>query len=230
MSSRDPVAEILARAERPVEPSSEFAAELLERLLVELGAEAPAPARRRLPRLLPGAPRGLRLALGVLIVLLLLAAVATATYFGVRSWVSSGPRGVQFTSDFELAEIFRDAPGRSRLWPAFVLASDGSAIYALRQSPSHPQRRTDLVRIAPLRDGRARAELLLSYDDLADPALWDPGVDLSGSVMGEDGGYLPVFYPAPELSVAPNGDVFLVAACGERTTRSTARSCRGASR
>ena len=40
--------------------------------------------------------------------LLLLAAVAAAAYVGVSTWLSAGPRGVQFTSDFDLVELFAE--------------------------------------------------------------------------------------------------------------------------
>ena len=75
MSSVDPVAGILGALDRPVQPRPEFAETLLARLVEELGGaevltEMPRRTRPRWPRILPGAPRGLRLVLIVLALLL----------------------------------------------------------------------------------------------------------------------------------------------------------------
>jgi hypothetical protein len=219
MSSVDPLATILGGLDRPVQPRPEFAETLLSRLLEELGgAEAPARkpwrARLRLPRLLPGAPPKLRLALIVLVLLLLLATVALATYFGVRTWISAGPRGVQYTSDFRLAVVFRDPPqpwSRTRFWSSFMLAPGGKDIYAVRYLPPWPHRRAELVRIAGVASGgRAREERLLGYQALAEPRLWDRGTDLAHSVIGEYMGLDDS--EVQSIAVAANGDLFLLAA------------------
>jgi hypothetical protein len=219
MSSVDPVATILSGLDRPVQPRPEFAETLLSRLVEELGgAEAPArkPRRTRLwpPRILPAAPPRLRLLLIVLALLLLLATVALATYFGVRTWISAGPRGVQYTSDFRLAVVFRDPPrpfSRTRARFSFVLAPSGRDVYAVRHLPPWPQRRSELVRIAGVDSGgRAHEERLLGYQALAEPRLWDPGTDLRHAVIGEYLGFDDS--AAQSVAVAANGDLFLLAA------------------
>lgn len=197
----DAVQEILARVERPVEPRREFDEALLRQLLTEL---EPAPRRRwRFAAL----PLRVRVALVVLLVLLLVGAAA-ATYFGVRTWLSAGPRGVQFTSDFALAEIYRDDSGS--FYPDFKLAPAGEALYALRQ-PSHEGRerhRTMLVRLSPLKGESADAEVVLDFGELTDPALWDPGVDLSGAVLGT------ALHQSGDdvLAIAEDGGIFVIAA------------------
>jgi hypothetical protein len=219
MSAVDPVAAILGGLDRPVQPRPEFAETLLSRLLEELG-EVHAPARKprqmrlRLPRILHGAPPRLRLVLIVLALLLLLAGVALATYFGVRTWVSAGPRGVQYTSDFRLAVAFRAPPrpeSRTAYRSSFVLAPSGRDVYAVRYLPPWPRRRAELVRIAGVASGsRAHEERLLDYQDLAEPRLWDPGTDLGHAVIGE---YMGLDDSRVQsIAVAANGDVFLIAA------------------
>jgi hypothetical protein len=143
--------------------------------------------------------------------LLILATVALATYFGVRTWISAGPRGVQYTSDFRLAVAFRDPPGRSGYRSSFVLAPSGRDVYAVRYLPPWPHRRAELVRIAGVDSGRrAHEERLFGYQALAEPRLWDPGTDLAHSVIGE---YMGVNdSEVQSIAVAANGDLFLVAA------------------
>jgi hypothetical protein len=216
MSSVDPLATILGGLDRPVQPRPEFAETLLSRLLEELaGAQGPTrkPSRVRLrvPRILPGAPPRLRLVLIALALLLLFAGVALATYFGVRTWISASPRGVQYTSDFRLAVAFRDPPGRSGAWSGFVLAPSGKDVYAVRYLPPSPQRRAEIVRIAGVDSGgRAQEERLLAYQDLAEPRLWDPGTDLTNAVIGEHIGEED--FRSQPIAVAAKGDLFVLAA------------------
>lgn len=218
MSSVDPVA-ILGALDHPVDPRPEFAETLLSRLLEELdGAQVPTRApgwkRLRLPRILPAAPPRLRLLLIVLALLLLLATVALATYFGVRTWISAGPRGVQYTSDFRLSVVFHEPAGpesRTRSLSSFVIAPSGRDIYAVRYFLNRPvppwhHVREELLRIAGVAsDRRAHEERLLTYRDLAEPRLWDPGTDLKHRVISDYGGQ-------GSVAVAANGDVFLLAA------------------
>lgn len=204
--SSDPVVAILERLERPVQPRAEFGEELLRRLLAELEPPAPAPAARR-PRF-AALPLRVRVALVVLSILLFVGAAA-ATYFGVRTWLSSGPRGPQFTSDFQFVEIFRDDSGS--FYSDFKLAPDGESLYGLRHPPPHPQRETVLVTLTGLREETAESEEVLNFAELTEPALWDPGVDLAGKILGT------ALYQSGDdvLAVAENGDVFFVAAAWE---------------
>jgi len=203
MSASDPVAVILGGLDRPVQPRPEFAEALLSRLLEELGEGlAPSGLRRvrfTLPRLLPGAPPRLRLALIVIAVLLLLAGIATATFFGVRTWVSAGPRGVQFTNDFQLVELAVGDVGRA------VFSPDGDELYGTRVDSSTLEDAV-LVRVTGLREERLRAAVAVHFRDLRDPALWDPGTDLGGTVVPElfgESGWMP--------AVSESGEVALVA-------------------
>jgi len=216
MSAVDPIAGILAGLERPVSPRAEFAESLLGRLLEELGpGPSPAQARRRLrlPRLLPVAPPRLRLALVVIALLLLLAGIATATYFGVREWVSTGPRGIQYTNDFTLVELAGDVD-----YGNLTLAHSGDELYGI-SAPYDDLEKAAIVRISGLRGDRAESEVVLRLADLKDPALWDPGADLSEPVSPEIF-VVPEFAPGP--SVAENGDLAFVAAVGQGRRKSTA--------
>ena len=214
MSAVDPVTALLQRLDLPVTPRPEFAQALFSRLLEELGG-APRPlGKRRSPRfhlswILPGIPRGLRLAVIVLALLLLLAGIALATYFGVRTWVSAGPRGVQHASNYRLTLVFRDPPGRSGFWSSLQLAPDDRSVYGVRYLPPWPRRHAELERISGVQGQRARAQRVLDYQALArQPRLWDPGVDLSHAVVSEYHGLTED--PSQTIAVAANGDVFLL--------------------
>jgi WD40-like Beta Propeller Repeat len=217
VSAVDPIAAVLSRLDRPARPRTEFAESLRARLLTELaeGSEhATLPSRLSLrPGFLPSASPRLRLALMVIALLLLLAAIAAAAYLGIREWVSESPRGVQVTSDYQLTRVFRDAPARSRVWYGFVLGPGGEDLYALMQPPPHPQRRADLVRLPGVASAArpVEHERVLSLDSLSNrPGLWDPGTELTNTVVGpyvalhlEEGGQ------ADPLAAAENGDLFL---------------------
>jgi hypothetical protein len=87
MSTVDPIAALLVDLDRPVSPRPEFEATLRAQLLAELrGPTSLAVARRLLS--VPARPRWSRLkvALVLIVVFLLLAGVATATYLAVRDW------------------------------------------------------------------------------------------------------------------------------------------------
>ena len=202
MSAMDPVAVILAGLDRQVTPRPEFADALLARLLEELGMggapAAPRPARRQLPRFFPSVAPRLRLALIVIAILLLLGGIATATYLGVRTWVSAGPRGVQFTSDFTLTRLASGVP-----YPSLALRLDWTEAYAITADPSDLTR-ASLLRVSGLREGRVRSEVVLHFRDLKDPALWDPGADLSGTVV-------PDAYARQGAAVDAKGDIVLIA-------------------
>jgi WD40-like Beta Propeller Repeat len=87
VSAMDPVTRILAAVDGPVQPRPEFADALRADLLAQLRAPVHAARSRRL-RLgwfLPHAPPRVRLVLAAAVLFLLLAGIATATYFGVRA-------------------------------------------------------------------------------------------------------------------------------------------------
>lgn len=223
MSADDQVAVILAGLDSPVAPRPQFADALLARLLEEL-AEAQSPAARgwpvafRMPRILPHAPPRPRLALIAIAVFLLLAGIATATYLGVRAWTSAGPRGVQYTNDFQLVALARGVD-----YHHLAISPDGETLYALSvptkgkgRSLEPDIRRAALVEVSDLGSDHVRRRVVLNLNDLKrDRALWDAGVDLRGSVV-------PQQFTAPEFkakpSVAPNGDVAFVASLSPATS------------
>ena len=230
MSTIDPAAALLAGIDRPVAPRPEFAETLLSRLLVELRAPAAASARpRRSLRpswFLLRAPHRLRLVLVAIALLLLLAGIATAMYVGVHAWVSSSPRGVQFTSDYRLATVFAPPPADTRwrprdsnlAWWSPSLGPGGHDVYVIRaihRAPLGPrgQRLPELMRIKDVDRGtRLRATRVLDFRDLTQPG-WR-----AGSVTGWD------LWPwAAPLSVASNGDVFLGVSGQDVPTKPAAR-------
>ena len=200
--------------------------ERLEAALVEMGQGMTYPAtpnfepavlaglervRGPWPRRLPF-PRVLtpRLALIIVVALALLAAAATAAYVGVQTWLSAGPRGVQFTNDFELVELFRDDDPRS-FYQELAIGPEGKEIYAIRffgqeEAELHDPQETAIVRMSGLQEERVQIEPVVKFSDLKDPALWDPDMELPGIVLPG-----PLFTHAAPLSVASNGDLFLVA-------------------
>lgn len=199
MSAIDPIAAILGDLDRPVAPRPEFAGALLPRLLDELRAPMRGARRGRGLRLgwfLPGVPIRLRLALILIALLLLLAGIATATYVGVRTWVSEGPRGIQFQSDYQLATAFTSAgnpvgwsPGGNPV-RSFALSPDGGELYAMLLPPG--AHTPELVRVDGIEHGRRlHATQVLDLESLNVPnwCVW------------------PFVRP---VSVAPNGDVFFV--------------------
>ena len=109
MSTVDPVANILAALDRPVQPRTEFAESLRADLLARLQAPVRAEpgTRRRLGWLLPQAPPRLRLVLLTSLLLLLLAGIATATYIGLRA--ATGENGpITLIGDAGVATIGPD--------------------------------------------------------------------------------------------------------------------------
>ena len=144
MSTVDPVAALLADVSRPVRPRLDFEHALLQRLLAELHPVATSSAwrpRRAVSRwFLSGVSWRVRVALVLMAVLLLLAGIATATYFGVRGWVSAGTRGVQYQSDYRLATVFTSrgnpvgwSPGGNPVpwWTSLALGPGGHELYAM---------------------------------------------------------------------------------------------------
>jgi len=119
------------------------------------------------PRLAPRAPT-LRLVVLIAIGLALLAAAGSAAYYvSVNTWLSAGPRGVQFTNDFELVELFRAEPGAQ--YSHLTIGPDGKEIYAVRLqhvgSPGEPGgeeldlEKTGIVRVRGLQEERVQTDL-----------------------------------------------------------------------
>src|SRR5439155_16343943 len=150
-------------------------------------------------------PARLRLALFALALVLVLAGIATAAYVGVRSWVSSGPRGPQYSSGYRLATVF--SPGRPGLWSDFALDPNGHDLYALHW-PSRRATIPVLVRISGVdRGSRPRATRVLDLRQLP------PGFHtFAGTSPYAYGFWVPEYTIVQRLSVAPNGDLFVVAA------------------
>ncbi len=141
----------------------------------------------------------------------------TSTRVSEPVWLSAGPRGLQFTSDFQLAELFRADP-TTYYWD-LTAGPGGRDIYAIREqftdsrfdqlgSTRQVLAKTAVVRLYGLQEERAQAEVVFYFGDpaLKDPALWDPGTDLSGTISPEC-----CDKPGGKLSVANNGDLFFVA-------------------
>jgi Tol biopolymer transport system component len=221
MATDERLSDLLRELDRPIAPEAAFAGQLYERLRIEAGFDRAARpgARRWLWGLLTGlAPRPLiltqRPVLLALLALLLAAGVAAAAYIALQGWLSTGPRGIQFSDEFTFSEVYREGgeplelglEPLSLFYPEFAMARDGSVLYAVRR-PTYPEPAASLVRFTNL-DGRGLArEEVLAYSTLTDPALWDPSLDPSTFDIGDpfrDGG--------DTLAIGPNGELFLAIA------------------
>jgi hypothetical protein len=144
------------------------------------------PRRRWFDALLPHTRSRLRFALVVVVLGLLLAGVATATYVAVHKWVSASPRGPQYTSTYRLSSVFTTKNLGSV--ESFALGPGGHDLYFVRDAQSAPQ----VWRVSHLDRGvRHQATRVVDFRTL--PGLREP--------IGGRGG----------LGVGPNGDLFLVA-------------------
>lgn len=98
-------------------------------------------------------------------------------------WLSAGPRGLQFTNDFQLTELFRADP-TTYYWD-LTAGHGGRDIYAIREqftdsrfdqmgSTRQVLAKTAVVRLYGLQEERAQAEVVFYFGDpaLKDPALW----------------------------------------------------------
>ncbi len=157
------------------------------------------PRRLAFPRVLTP-----RLALIIVVALALLAAAATAAYVGVQTWLSAGPRDVQFTSHYELLELSRDDDPRTH-YQELAIGPEGKEIYAIRflgeeEAELFDPQETAIVRMSGLQEERVQIAPVVKFSDLKDPALWHPDMGLPGIIL-------------PELvpPAAINGDLFLVA-------------------
>jgi hypothetical protein len=212
MATDERLFDLFRELERPLTPDPAFADRLYGVLRVEAGlAAATRPGWRRwLGRPLVLTPRLLLLA----VLALLLAACVAAAYIAIQGWLSTGPRGLQFSDDFTFTEVYRDGgapiePGptsASLSYPEFAIARDGSVLYAVRR-PSYPEPAASLVRFTNLDGQELAREEVLAYSTLTDPALWDPSLDPSTFDIGDpfrDGG--------DTLAIGPNGELFLAIA------------------
>lgn len=213
--------DIFRELERPFVPDPDFAERLYDLLRVEAAfISAARPIRRRwLPTFLAGLlPRPLvltpRLILLALLALLLAASVVAAAYIAIQGWLSTGPRGIQFSDEFTFTEVYRDGglpeePGplpNSVYYADFAISHDGSAIYAVRM-PDYPEKTAVLVRFTGLQADTLAREDLLAFADLADPTLWDPAIDPAAVDVG-----LLLFNSDDDtITVGSDGTVFLAA-------------------
>jgi len=220
MATDERLFDLFRELDRPLAPEPAFAEQLYDRLRIEAGFGRAQPGWRGwLPRLLTGlAPRPLvltqRPVVLALLALLLAAGVAAAAYIALQGWLSTGPRGIQFSDEFNFTEVYREdgdeiEPGPAPLslfYPEFAIARDGSALYAIRR-PAHPEPAASLVRFTNL-DGQGLVrEEVLAYSTLTDPALWDPSLVPSTFDIGDpfrDGG--------DTLALGPDGELFLAIA------------------
>ncbi len=222
MATDERLFDLFRELERPLAPDPAFADRLFALLRAEAGF-VPA-ARPSWRRWLPTVPAGLmprpliltpRLVLLALMALLLTAGVAAAAYIAIQGWLSTGPRGIQFSDEFTFTEVYRDGgdeiePGPAPLslyYPQFAIARDGSALYAIRR-PAYPDPAASLVRFTNLEGQELVREEILDYSTLTDPALWDASLDRSTFDVG-----VPFLARGDEaLAAGPRGELFLVIA------------------
>ncbi len=165
--------------------------------------------QRRLVLLLPRTAPRFRLALILIALLLLLAGIATATYLGVRTW-SGGPSTSQARSGYRLSVIFDLPPEKKAFYSGVTLGAGGHDLYAIHHRVGTEPHATELVRIRGIDTSTpSRPQRVLDFQDLAEPRLWDPGLDLRTDIIDD--------WPAPgEPRALPvfdsSGDIFLVAA------------------
>ena len=173
-----------------------------------------APRPRRKPQgshalLLPRTAPRFRLALILIVLLLLLAGIATATYLGVRTWVG-GPSTSQARSGYRLSVIFDLPPEKKAFYSGVTLGAGGHDLYAIHHRFGTKPHTTELVRIRGIDTSTpSRPQRVLDFQDLAEPRLWDSGLDVRTDVIDD--------WPAPggplTLPVVDSrGDIFLVAA------------------
>jgi hypothetical protein len=232
----------LAVLEEPVPVRPEFARALRDLLHAELGfgvAAAPAavtapvagpvpaatPARpldalrRALRSLWPATPR---VAVLALLAVLLIAGTVVAGILVVRSWISSAPRGVQYTNDFTYAAVYRE-PGAQ--YDDLVLAPDGASVYGVRVAQWTENGSADpgaIVRFTMAADGGSwQAPVdVLGFATLRDPALWDAGTDLARATVTRTGGMVS----GDGLSIAPDGSIVVGVTASEGWDTASMRS------
>ncbi len=154
------------------------------------------PGRLRLDRPLRESRSRLRVVVVALLLLFLLAGIATATYLGVRSWVSAGPRGIQHVSGYRFTSAFLSPPATFTRYSSFALSPSGHDLYAIRAPyrTFHGRWRQQqvLVRIRGIDSGKHLPETIVRDVRSLAPRHW-------------------IYWPlAGPITVAANGDVFLV--------------------
>lgn len=165
--------------------------------------------QRRLVLLLPRTAPRFRLALILIALLLLLAGIATATYLGVRTW-GGGPSTSQARSGYRLSVIFDLPPEKKAFYSGVTLGAGGHDLYAIHHRVGTEPHATELVRIRGIDTSTpSRPQRVLDFQDLAEPRLWNTGLDLRTDVIDD--------WPAPGAPralpvVDSRGDIFLVAA------------------
>jgi hypothetical protein len=207
---------LLRTLEEPVPVRQAFAEDLRRILHAELGFAPPVEAVAAVPPLavsrrpsildrVTGALRPMtpRMALLIALTLLLLACTAAGAWAILHGWVSSGPRGPQFTDDFTFAEVYREQ-GTSLL--DLQAGPGGETLYALRSGPhSKPGEGAAVVRLRPGGAGLT-AETVIELEAFRDPAAWPPGTDLSAGAIVPGTATIAREHL---LSVARNGDLFV---------------------
>jgi hypothetical protein len=168
MSTQDLFGPAAAEFDAPVMPRVEFARGLWSRLEADL-RPAPVPGTRAAPgrrrsRIAFLLRRPRRMVLVAAILLLFLSGVATATFFGVRTWVSGSPRGVQVTSDFRLSAVFTTKGDDPAWYWATALGADGHDLYLAEGRHVYRVRGIDGPTPSPL-------SLFLDLDSVHDPAM-----------------------------------------------------------
>lgn len=161
--------------------------------------------RRFLDSLWPVTPRVVLLAIAALVVL---GCAAAAAYLVAQTWLSSGPRGAQYTNDFTFAEVVRE-PGA--FYSDMKVAADGRSILALRQPIAVAPDKLDQGEAVIVRwdlDGTLPLSPTVAFrlEALRDPRYWDAGTDVANAVVA---GSPTGMAPGDQLSVASNGDMFV---------------------
>ena len=211
---------LLSQLERSPNVRAAFAAALRLDLHRELGFARAAAEPMTPGRSLPGArrpwqrltapfrPMTLRGVALALLSLLLVACSALAVYEVARTWLGTGDRGPQHTSDFWLTRVYTEPDA---YYDDVQLAPDGQSLIAFRQpfpkpwgSPNMDPREWAIVRI-PLGGEAHAATTVTTLEDLRHAVRWDPGV-------ASDVGFVqrsPSRIAGDLLSVASNGDLFV---------------------
>ena len=199
MSTYDPFVALSAEFDRPVAPRPEFAAALGERLLAELRS---APIATDAPRstswvwsVLSARPKT-RLVLAVVVMLLLLVGVATATYLGAQSWIGMSPRGAQARNGYRLTTVY-STPRSAWMdnYPAAAVSADGGTVFLAHESAAGA---AEILGVSRSQTGApARVRQILDFRTIPDFLL------ATGAAWGG-------------LATSPNGDLFVIAASGSQ--------------
>jgi hypothetical protein len=139
-------------------------------------------------------------------VVLAACAAAGAYYISGQNWLSSDPRGVQFSEEFELTRLFEASQDESVSVPYIEFASGGEDLFAVAD-PYSPD--AAVVRV-PQEPGAAEQEIV-RFADLSDPSLWPQRADVENGVAPlccEGRGM---------LAATPDGQVFVLASLLEES-------------